>query len=224
LLALWLPELDRCRGVPQNRYHEYDVFEHSLHTCDAAPRTKPVVRWAALLHDIGKPDTREDRAGEGTFYNHQFVGAELADRLLERLRFPTAFREAVVHLVREHMFDYRPTWGDAAVRRWLAHVGTDHLADLFDLRIADRLGNGRKRGSRRTSRSCTHASTDCSANLVRSTFAISRVDGTDVMRELDIGPGPGVKDALEALLEEVLDHPDRNRREVLLARLAERRG
>jgi putative nucleotidyltransferase with HDIG domain len=224
LLALWLPELDRCRGVPQNRYHEYDVFEHSLHTCDAAPRTKPVVRWAALLHDIGKPDTREDRAGEGTFYNHQFVGAELADRLLERLRFPTAFREAVVHLVREHMFDYRPTWGDAAVRRWLAHVGTDHLADLFDLRIADRLGNGRKRGFPPYLEEL-HARID---RLLRESRALHvrdlAVDGTDVMRELDIGPGPGVKDALEALLEEVLDHPDRNRREVLLARLAERRG
>jgi tRNA nucleotidyltransferase (CCA-adding enzyme) len=224
LLGLWMPELDRCRGVTQNRYHEYDVFEHSLHTCDAAPATKPVVRWAALLHDIGKPDTREERGGEGTFYNHQFVGAELAAVLLERLRFPTAFREAVVHLVREHMFDYRAEWSDAAVRRWLAHVGTDHVADLFDLRIADRIGNGRKRGFP-TYLEQLHRRID---RLLEESRALHvrdlAVDGTDVMRELGIASGPEVREALEALLEEVLDHPDRNRRELLLARLAERRG
>src|SRR5262245_34835866 len=73
LLAIWLPELARCRGVPQNRFHAYDVYFHSLYACDASPASKPDVRWAALLHDIGKPDTRVERHGEGTFYNHQFV-------------------------------------------------------------------------------------------------------------------------------------------------------
>jgi putative nucleotidyltransferase with HDIG domain len=121
-----------------------------------------VVRWAALLHDIGKPDTREEREGEGTFYNHQFVGAELAGVLLERLRFPAAFREAVVHLVREHMFDYHPEWSDAAVRRWLAHAEPT-TADLFDLRIADRIGNGRKRVFDVPIRSIV-GSTSCSRN------------------------------------------------------------
>ena len=88
LLELWMPELARTRGVPQNRYHAYDVYLHSLYTCDAAPADKPRVRWAALLHDIGKPDTRVERGGEGTFYNHQFVGADLAvmERDARRMR------------------------------------------------------------------------------------------------------------------------------------------
>ena len=64
LLALWLPELAACRGVPQNRFHAYDVYFHSLYTCDAAPPGKPEVRWAALLHDLGKPATRVERQGE----------------------------------------------------------------------------------------------------------------------------------------------------------------
>src|SRR5207244_318365 len=111
-----------------------------------APADKPRVRWAALLHDIGKPDTRVVRGGDGTFYNHQFVGAELADRLLERMRFPADERAAIVHLVREHMFDYRGGWSDAGLRRWLRRVGEEAVADLFDLRIADMLGNGLKQG------------------------------------------------------------------------------
>src|SRR5437867_1554436 len=86
----WAP-----RGVPQNRFHAYDVYYHSVYTCDAAPAGKLSVRWAALLHDIGKPDTRVERDGEGTFYNHQFVGAQIADRMLERLRLPLERRAEI---------------------------------------------------------------------------------------------------------------------------------
>ncbi|HEY6866979.1 MAG TPA: HD domain-containing protein [Candidatus Eisenbacteria bacterium] len=219
LLALWMPELVRGDGVPQNRYHAYDVYAHGLHTADAAPAHKPAVRWAALLHDIGKPDTRVERAGEGTFYNHQFVGAELADRLLERLRFPLDERARIVHLVREHMFDYRRGWSDAALRRWLRRVGEDAVADLFDLRIADTLGNGLRQGF--------PAYLEEMRKRIERLLAESRVlrvrdlavGGHDVMRVLGIGPGPRVREALEALLEEVLDRPERNTRARLLARL-----
>jgi tRNA nucleotidyltransferase (CCA-adding enzyme) len=224
LLALWLPELARCRGVPQNRFHAYDVYFHSLYTCDAAPREKPDVRWAALLHDIGKPDTRVERHGDGTFYNHQFVGAEMAEGLLERLRLPVARRERIVHLIHEHMFDYHAEWSDGAVRRWLRRVGTANVADLFDLRIADMLGNGLKQGfptyldpmRRRIERLLRES------GVLRVTDLA--VDGDDVMRELEIPPGPAVREALEALLEEVLDDPRCNTRDHLVARLRDRRA
>src|SRR5262245_1169657 len=224
LLARWLPELAEGIGVPQNRFHAYDVYFHSLYTCDAAPRDKLAVRWAALLHDIGKPATRVERDGEGTFYNHQFVGAEMAGRLLERLRAPADLRERVVHLVREHMFDYRPEWSDAALRRWLRRVGTEHVADLFDLRIADMLGNGLKQGFPVYLDAMRRRIDTLIAEAQALHVADLAVDGRDVMRVLDIPPGPAVREALEALLEEVLDDPSRNQRDHLLARLASRRA
>jgi putative nucleotidyltransferase with HDIG domain len=219
-LDLWMPELARCRGVPQNRFHAYDVYFHSLYTCDAAPPDKPVVRWAALLHDIGKPDTRMVRDGEGTFYEHQVVGADLADRLLERLRMPLALREAVVHLVREHMFEYRPEWTDGAVRRWLRRVGTDHVADLFDLRIADALGNG-LRGFPHNLEAMRRRIARVLSQSRALTVGDLAVDGRDVMQAFEIGPGRAVGESLERLLQEVLDRPELNTREQLLARLHE---
>ncbi len=219
LLQIWMPELQRCVAVPQNRFHAYDVYTHCLATCDAAPAEKPRVRWAALLHDLGKPDTRVERDGEGTFYNHQFVGAELADRLLDRLRFPVEERRAIVHLVREHMFDYRPVWSDAALRRWVRRVGVDAVADLFDLRIADMLGNGLKQGFP----VYLEEMRERLEGLIAASSALGvrqlAVDGRDVMRVLALAPGPEVGATLEALLEEVIDAPERNQRTHLLARL-----
>jgi hypothetical protein len=128
-----------------------------------------------------------------------------------------------VHLVREHMFDYRPGWSDAALRRWLRRVGTDQVADLFDLRIADTLGNGLRQGF--------PTALDDMRRRIQGLLAAERalrvtdlkVDGRDVMRELALPPGPAVRETLEAMLEEVLDDPSRNTREHLLARLRERR-
>ena len=223
LLAIWLPELAGCWAVPQNRHHAYDVYVHSLETCDAAPADKPRVRWAALLHDIGKPGTAVLRNGDWTFYGHAELGARLADALLERLRFPAAEREAIVHLVREHMFEYREGWSDAALRRWLRRVGEDAVADLFDLRIADALGNG-KRGA-------FPVALDVMRRRIEDLLAASRVlrvtdlavDGSDVMRILGLPPGREVGVTLERLLDEVLENPSRNRKEWLEARLEERR-
>ena len=224
LLGLWMPELTRCHAVPQNRWHAYDVYTHSLETCDHAPAGKPAVRWAALLHDIGKPDTRIERRGDGTFYGHQSVGADLADRLLERLRFPGAERAAIVHLVREHMFDYRAQWSDAAVRRWVRRVGEEAIADLFDLRIADVLGNGLKTGFPAQLEALRRRIERVLAGAHALRVGDLAVDGRDVMETLGVGPGPPVGEALEALLEEVLEEPGRNTREWLLARLAGQRA
>lgn len=220
LLGVWLPELEACVAVPQNRYHAYDVYFHTLYTCDAAPAAKPAVRLAALFHDVGKPRTREEReGGEATFYNHQFVGAAMAEEAMNRLRFGRDLTEKVTHLVRQHMFDYRREWTDAAVRRFIRSVGVEHIADLFDLRIADNIGNGLKTGF-------PHYLEELRARvdgILEAQEALSvrdlAVDGNDVMRVLDLPPSPKVGEILNQLLEEVLENPQLNSRERLLERI-----
>ncbi|MEY4070418.1 MAG: hypothetical protein RL721_1032 [Candidatus Eisenbacteria bacterium] len=217
LLALWLPELAECRGVPQNRFHAFDVYFHSLHSCDAARPDKPEVRWAALLHDIGKPATRALRPdGEASFHGHEQVGAGLADRLLARLRFPNAARERIVHLVREHMFDYRSEWSDAAVRRFVRRVGIEHVADLFDVRMADSLGNGLKRPD--VERLEALAERVDRALEAPGAFRVAdlAVGGAEVMAELGLPPGPEVGRVLDRLLDRVVEDPAVNTREGLL--------
>ena len=219
LLERWLPELAACRGVPQNRFHAYDVYFHSLYSCDAAAPGKPEVRWAALLHDIGKPGTRVERDGEGTFHGHAELGASLADARLAALRFPNDVRERIVHLVREHMFDFQESWSDAAVRRFVRRVGVEQVADLFDLRMADALGNGTRGPDTRR----LEAMAKRIERVLREASALSvqqlAVDGDDVMRALGLAPGPEVGSVLRALLDQVIERPELNTREALLARL-----
>jgi tRNA nucleotidyltransferase (CCA-adding enzyme) len=224
LLDLWMPEVARGRGVTQNRFHAYDVLEHSFRTCDAAPAAKPLVRWAALLHDIGKPVVRAGPEGAATFHGHAEAGAGLADALLQRLRFPNEDRAWIVHLVREHMFDVRADWTDAAIRRWLRRVGVDAVADLFDLRIADALASGVRDGfpaGLEPLRRRIEALLAAEQALAVDDLA---VDGRDVMRELGIAPGPEVGRTLAFLLDAVIEEPARNTRETLLAMLHARRG
>ncbi|HEX7078660.1 MAG TPA: HD domain-containing protein [Candidatus Eisenbacteria bacterium] len=222
LLALVLPELEACVQVPQNRYHAYDVYVHTLHTTDAAPAEKPLVRLAALFHDVGKPSTRAEKEnGDATFYNHQFESARLAEAAMTRLRFSRDEIQTVVHLVRQHMFDYRPEWTDATVRRFVRSVGVEHVADLFDLRIADNVGNGLKTGFPHYLEELSRRIGGVLAAAEALTVRDLKVDGADVMRELGVPPGPKVGGVLDRLLEAVLEDPRLNDREKLLTRIRE---
>ena len=222
LLPIVLPELAATIAVPQNRYHAYDVYFHTLYTVDAAPADKPVVRLAALFHDLGKPGTRAEREnGEATFYNHQFEGAKIAIAALTRLRFSRETTDLVAHLVEHHMFDYRSEWTDAAVRRFVQKVRPENIADLFDLRIADNIGNGTKTGFPHYLEELRER---IDAILVaRQALSLRdlRIGGEDVMRVLGIPPGPKVGEVLEQLLEEVVEDPERNDRARLLQRVRE---
>ena len=222
LLRVVLPELQATVAVPQNKYHAYDVYFHTLYTCDAAPADKIEVRLAALFHDVGKPATRAERpGGEATFYNHQFESARLAEQAMTRLRFPREMIERVAHLVRQHMFDYRAEWSDAAVRRFLRAVGPENVADLFDLRIADNVGNGTKTGFPHYLGELSDRIEGILQSAHAFTLSNLAIDGRDVMRETKSPPGPHIGEILERLLEEVIEHPERNDRPYLLKRLRE---
>jgi putative nucleotidyltransferase with HDIG domain len=218
LLALILPELMACRGIEQKGFHRFDVLDHSLLALDfAADEQRPhTVRLAALLHDIGKPQTRaRGENGVWTFYQHEKASAELSGALLARLRYSNLVIAAVTHLIAEHMFHYEEWWTDAAVRRFIIRAGEDNLDNLYALRRADAFA---------------HAGVDLPGDflvpliervdrlLAGSRFLTLkdlRVSGTDLIA-IGIKPGKRLGLILNELLESVLDDPALNTPETLL--------
>jgi tRNA nucleotidyltransferase (CCA-adding enzyme) len=211
LLAPISPELAAQRGVPQNKVPGEDLWDHTLRTVDAARPERPVVRRAALLHDIGKPATFAD----GHFIGHDAVGAEMAGALLDRLRTPREVRESVVHLVRQHMFDYQPAWSDAAVRRFIAKIKPRHVGELLELREADNEGSGRPRDDGRLAELRARVERELAADVVLHRRDLA-IDGRDLMIEFGLEQGPTLGRILDALLERVVDDPALNERPTLL--------
>lgn len=211
VLAAISPDLAAQGGVAQNKIPGEDLWDHTVRTVDAAPN-QTIVRLAALVHDIGKPAT----AGDGHFYHHEVVGAELADALLDRLHVATSVRTPVVHLIRQHMFRYEPTWSDAAIRRFLAKVGPDAVDDLFALREADNAGSGvpRDADDLATLRARIAAELDAGPILDRSALAI---DGSDLITELGLGEGPELGRVLSDLFDRIVENPRLNDRAQLLS-------
>jgi tRNA nucleotidyltransferase (CCA-adding enzyme) len=219
ILAITLPEIMDSVGCEQNRYHAYDVWGHSMRCLDACEGDPPL-RIAALLHDIGKPKTRErsEKTQDFTFYNHETVGAEMAGPILERLRFSNEERDRITLLVRNHLVCYSDDWSDAAVRRWIRRVTNERVEDLYALNRADILGKGREVEPDLEALEKLKVRV---AGVVAAKDALStrdlKVDGKDVMRELGIPPSRRVGEVLESLLEKVIEDPSLNEREALLA-------
>jgi tRNA nucleotidyltransferase (CCA-adding enzyme) len=211
LLAVVLPELDAQRGVAQNKIEGEDLFDHTLRTVDAAPAGRPVVRLAALLHDVGKPATIDD----GPFRGHEAVGAELAEKLLDRLHLPRSAVGRVVHLVRNHMFTYEPDWGDAGVRRFIQRVGIDAIEDVFTLREADNVGSGVPVDAHHLGHLKARVDAELAASVVLDLSRLA-IDGDDLMTELGMPAGPRLGRILDELLERVIADPRLNDRATLL--------
>jgi tRNA nucleotidyltransferase (CCA-adding enzyme) len=217
ILRLLIPELVDCREVGQGQLHRYDLYHHLLYACDAAPQENLVVRLAALLHDLGKPQTMEKSPeGELHFHRHEDLSARLSEKILRRLRFPNLVVIRVSHLVAQHMFHYEENWSDAAVRRFVARIGLENIPDLLSLRRADQLAMV---GERFVSTSLIALEKRIHQVLAQDkTLGIKdlAINGDDLIHELSIPGGPKIGIILRWLLESVLDDPGQNQRERLL--------
>ena len=207
-------DLAAQRGVAQNKIPGDDLWDHTLRAVDAASAAQPIVRLAALVHDIGKPSTFAD----GHFVGHDVVGAELAGAFLDRLHLPNARRDRVVALVRHHMFSYEPSWSDAAVRRFIGKMaanGEGALDELLALRAADNVGSGLPADTGRLPELRARVAAELAANLVldRSGLALR---GDDLMAELGVEQGPRLGQILDELVEQVIADPGLNDRPTLL--------
>lgn len=218
ILSISCPELLESVGCEQNRFHSYDVWGHAMACLDAC-KPEPVLRIAALLHDVGKPRTRafSEKTSDFTFYEHERVGAEMAEPLLSRLRFSNDERARITALIRHHLICYSDTWTDGAVRRWLRRVTPELAPELYELGVADAMGKGRDASEDIASLSRLKARVE---SVIAAGAALSAkdlaIDGNDIMKELNVPPGRLVGQILERLVERVTDEPSENERSVLL--------
>lgn len=216
LLDEILPELSKTFGVEQKspgRHHIYDVGTHSLMALKNCPSNDPLVRFATLIHDIGKPQTYKVIDGVITFYNHEVVGARIAKNIAVRLRFSKKDSERLFKLVRWHQFTVSEKQTDKAIRRFIVKVGKENIEDMLALRTGDRLGGGATETSWRLEEFKKRL-----VEVQKQPFTVHdlKINGTDVMHELNIKPGPEIGNILNELFKKVENREVENEKEALL--------
>ena len=220
LLQYLTPELEKGIGVEQAKHHIHTVFKHSLLSLKYCPSKDWRVRFAALLHDIAKPQTKRIIDGGATFYNHDFIGARVTEKIMKRLKFSNEDIDKVSLLVRNHMFYYNVgEVTESSVRRLIVKVGEENLKDLIDLRIADRLGSGVPKAKPYKLRHLEYMIEKVRQHPISAKML--KVNGDDLIKLLGIAPGPKIGAILDVLLSEVIENPDMNTKEYLEKRSAE---
>ena len=215
VLTAAIPELAPAVGFDQHSpHHAYDVYTHICHVTAATPALPSLLRWAALLHDIGKPACfARDETGRGHFKGHAQVGAQMAEEILTRLHAPKGMREDAVWLIDHHM---TPLENDEKqLRRYLSRYGCQRLLYLIALQKADAMSKGvdNEAASPRLD-GLREAVIRLDQTESRLTVPALAVDGCD-MKALGYC-GREIGTILKELLEKVLDGTLENRRECLL--------
>ena len=222
LLAIILPELDVCFAVDQKspkRHHIFDVGTHCVLSLKNCPSKDTTVRFATLLHDIGKAKVANvTEEGVRTFYNHEVTGGIAALKIAKRLHLKKEDRDKLFKLVRFHQFTVDEKQTDKALRRFIRNIGVENIEDMMDLRIGDRLGGGLQQPESWRLKLFRQRLKE----VLTKPFTVAdlKIDGNDVMKVLGIKPGPEVGRILNELFEEVADDNTKNTKEYLLKRLA----
>ena len=213
ILTAAVPELKPMVGFLQhNPHHAYDVFTHTAYVTESV-EPELHLRWAALLHDAGKPETFAlDETGYGHFKGHAGAGARIADSALRTLKAPNALREQVVTLIENHMLELTPD--QRLLRRRVGKLGEDTVMDLLRLQKADysSKGTGGSTELMDQTREMLQQMIRENACLKLKDLAIS---GQDLIK-LGFVPGPALGACLNGLFEKVLDQQLPNEREALL--------
>ncbi|PIP27880.1 MAG: hypothetical protein COX29_04170 [Candidatus Moranbacteria bacterium CG23_combo_of_CG06-09_8_20_14_all_35_22] len=219
LMDEFIPEIIEAIGIKQNRHHYFGpyntVYAHLLASLEKCPSSKLEVRLASFLHDIGKPKSKRGTGEMATFYSHEYVGAKMAEKILERMKYPRKVIEKTVMLVKNHMFYYNvDEVGESGVRRVVQKVGVENINDLIDVRIADRLGSGVAKAVPYKLRHFKFMVEKVSHDAI--SVKQLKINGNDLIKELKLQPGPKIGAILDVMLAEVIDDQKLNNKKDLL--------
>lgn len=216
LLKYIMPEVDRCFGEPQkNKYHIYDVGDHIMHTVKYTPADL-VLRWAALMHDIGKPAcASRDTNGIIHFYGHHRESCRLAVDLLHRLRMDNDTIRDVSVLVENHDVRIEPSM--PAVKRMMSRTGEALFEKLLQLQLADNRAKNPVHFPDKKARIDSVYQIYKEILAERQPYLVSHlaVNGKDLIR-IGYRPGREIGDTLKRLIDEVIINPSLNNRDYLL--------
>ena len=222
LLKYIVPELEEGHGVGQNKHHIYTVWEHNLLALQYAVKNKwsLEVRVASLFHDIGKPRVKEGEGENSTFYAHEVVGGKMTREILARLKFSGIQVKKISKLVRYHLFYYNvDEVSESSVRRLVRKVGAEDMEELLQLRMADRIGSGVPKAEPYKLRHLKYIIERAAKAPITSSML--KIDGSDIMKQLNLEPGPQIGYVLSILLEEVVEDPKLNTKKHLTERTEE---
>jgi poly(A) polymerase len=212
LAEIVLPEIPKLRLEVDEHHHHKDVYEHSITVLEQAIEHEDrlggpnlVIRLAALLHDIGKPKTRNLIKGGGvSFHHHEVVGARLAKKRLQELRFDGHTVEDVETLIALHLRFHGygdGEWSDSAVRRYVRDAG-ELLVHLHVLTRADCTTRNKAKAARLAA---TYDSLEARIAVLMEQEELSKIrpdlDGAQVMEILDLKPSRAVGQAMDFLME-----------------------
>jgi len=217
LLKNIIPEIEEGYKITQNKHHIYDCYEHYLKSLDYAVKKNfnTNVRISALFHDIGKPRVKNGEGLDSTFYNHEIVGAKMTFDILTRLKFPKKDIKKITTLVRYHLFYYNPgEVKEKSIRRLVRNVGIENMEELLEVRMADRIGSGVPKAEPYKLRHLKYMIEKVSKDPI--SVKMLKINGNEIMKILNIEPGPKIGAILDILLGNVLDDPQKNEKKFLM--------
>lgn len=217
IIEIIIPEIGKCRGFKQNNpHHIYDVYEHIVTSVDTTIFSE-TIRLALLFHDIGKPYTYiEDEKGIGHFPKHAIVGAEMANKIMKRMRFDNKTIDEVILLIKNHDITIVPSLPFA--RRTLRRLGVGQTLDLLEVIWRDKTAQSNNPDRDKTLKDIITLDRYIEQVLDEQNCLSVKdlaLNGNN-LKEIGVPEGPQIGELLSSLLDFVIDNPEKNRKDILL--------
>ncbi len=221
LLREIFPELFRCFSTEQNNiHHKYNVGDHILKSVDSAPK-KRSLRWAMLMHDMGKPFTRSVDCNGDHFKGHDVMSLSIAQRIFEKLKFSNAEKQCIKTMIKYH--DYRFSGDKTEIKKILSEIGEEYFEDLMCVQKADVMAQSDTLLAEKLEKldKVNKAYREIILNQEPYLIKHLAIDGNDVMEQGISGGAVG--GALKKMQSLVIENPSMNTKEKLLDIIKARR-